>query len=182
MWAAPPAALPSFTPYYDNVKPPQRCLRSLATSRRPDNHDAESRESVGVMGQAVLTAAYKSKASSPAVVRVKPSTNKKQEQGEGRQEKTTEQEDSKMMEPPKRQLSGSQVLRALRRASVEKAKQLQQSKKKQKKRDTDRQEEIKDEVDTDDYHSVRPLCIKSEWDGRLVELEKRLEELSLMDV
>lgn len=200
MWAAPPAARPFFplnsiSILYTAVKPPQSRLRSLAVSvsSGTDNHEeeGEERQNVGVMGQAVLTA-FKSKARgqqqqqkhkhepkhepSSSGVSVKPASNGSKKRG-GRQQETIEQESE--MDGPEKQLSGSDVLWALRKASDEKAKHLQQSKMKQKKRDINRQEEIKA---VDDYHSVGSLRIKSEWDVRLAELEKRLEELTLMDV
>lgn len=202
LWAAALSSVPpkNNTLSSTGVKPPHRCLRSLAVSAksrrrpsRPDNQEEEDVESgqnvVGVMGQAVLTAfeskAQQQKHSSSSLVRVEPITSTK------KQQKTTEQQqESKLGTARERELSGSDVLWALQRASVEKAKKKkqQQSKRKQRKMDTNRQTEMKvmdadADADEDEHHRiVRPLCIKSEWDARLAELENRLEELTLMDV
>ncbi|XP_054782369.1 uncharacterized protein LOC129289601 [Prosopis cineraria] len=74
--------------------------------------------------------------------------------------------------PP--QISGSDVLWALQRAS-------ERTKKKKKKQQQQRREEESSSVNSlsiVDYADVRPLRVKSEWSDKLDELEKRLRELS----
>lgn len=76
------------------------------------------------------------------------------------------------------QISGSDVLWALQRASARK-----EEEKKKKKRQRRGEEELSSvrsrgqESGVDDAN-VRSLCIKSEWGDKLDELEKRLRELS----
>ena len=78
-----------------------------------------------------------------------------------------------------RQISGSDVLRALQRAAAQK-KEFSKSKKMKSKKMKKNTRGVSSSVEEDslDYSKVRPLCIKSEWGVRLVELEKRLQELS----
>ena len=71
------------------------------------------------------------------------------------------------------------MLRALQRAAAQK-KEFSKSKKMKSKKMKKNTREVSSSVEEDslDYSKVRPLCIKSEWGVRLVELEKRLQELS----
>lgn len=88
----------------------------------------------------------------------------------------------------RRQLSGSDVLWALQRASAEEAKKYQQQQ--QKRHNANQQEdEMRRAAEGDDYRTntaanagPRWPCIQSDWGVRLEDLEKRLEELMLMDV
>ncbi|XP_057980222.1 uncharacterized protein LOC131166021 [Malania oleifera] len=83
-----------------------------------------------------------------------------------------------------RQLRGSDVLWALRRAADEKKKISEAKKKKKEEEENERRgsstsmgrREMEDSAL--DYREVRPLRIKSDWKTRLDELGKRLQELS----
>lgn len=80
-------------------------------------------------------------------------------------------------------MSGSDVLRALQRASVEKAKlSLKQKKNKEKRDIMTSGGGGAEELVLDDYTNsrIQPLSIKSEWGVRLEELEKRLQEIMLL--
>ncbi|KAF3439800.1 hypothetical protein FNV43_RR18078 [Rhamnella rubrinervis] len=74
-----------------------------------------------------------------------------------------------------RQISGSDVLWALQKAAAHKKKKKKNKKKMNKIR---KGPSSQDEEVAMDYSNIRPLCIKSDWGGRLDELEKRLQELS----
>ncbi|KAM3746655.1 hypothetical protein ACB098_06G217700 [Castanea mollissima] len=79
-----------------------------------------------------------------------------------------------------RQISGSDVLRALQRAAAQKNEFSRSKKMKSKKMKKSNTMGISSSVEEGslDYSKVRPLRIKGEWGVRLVELEKRLQELS----
>lgn len=205
MWAAPPT---SFT-RNDSLStagattvsvrlPPQRCRVSFAFSRWPENCCRDTH--VGVVGRVAALTAFKSKAqqqqklkpssssssSSSPGVRVKgPSSNKKQED---QQDKTAKQEAKKGGDEERRQLSGSDVLWALQRASAEKAKKYQQQQQRQKRCNANQPEnEMRRAVEADDARSTTNAGphwprIQSDWGFRLEALEKRLEELLLLDV
>lgn len=72
-----------------------------------------------------------------------------------------------------RQISGSDVLWAMQKAAAHKKKKNKKKMNKIRKGSSSQDEEV-----AMDYSNIRPLCIKSEWGGRLDELEKRLQELS----
>lgn len=72
-----------------------------------------------------------------------------------------------------RQISGSDVLWAMQKAATHKKKKNKKKMNKIRKGSPSQDEEV-----TMDYSNLRPLCIKSNWDDRLNELEKRLQELS----
>ncbi|XP_050238518.1 uncharacterized protein LOC126688005 [Mercurialis annua] len=79
----------------------------------------------------------------------------------------------------KTQLSGLDVLWAMQKAAAEKTRAVK-TKKKGKRFEgggggVSRKEEESVAVD---YSSVRPLCIKTDWGGRLDRLEKRIQILS----
>ncbi|EXB83830.1 hypothetical protein L484_023436 [Morus notabilis] len=104
--------------------------------------------------------------------------------GEGRttprQKQKPKQEDSNEEEEEGKQISGSDVLWALRKAAAKKNKLSGQHKNKKKKKNSGglsssagHGEEI-----AADYSNVRPLLVKSEWSGKFYELEKRLRDLS----
>ncbi|CAA0834667.1 Unknown protein [Striga hermonthica] len=70
--------------------------------------------------------------------------------------------------------SGADVLRALEMAAAERAKR-----KKEKKREAGVISRKKENQGTPrNLDAVRPLSVKSEWDDRLEELERRLEQLA----
>ncbi len=79
-----------------------------------------------------------------------------------------------------RQISGSDVLRALQRAAVHKNEMIKTKKMMKKKNNKGLSSSVgaHREADGLDYNKVRPLCIKSEWGVKLDALEKRLQELS----
>ncbi|XP_028752297.1 uncharacterized protein LOC114712014 isoform X2 [Neltuma alba] len=75
--------------------------------------------------------------------------------------------------PP--QISGSDVLWALQRASERKKKKKKQRRDEESSPVSSRREDADGNVD---YANVRPLRIKSEWGDKLDDLEKHLRELS----
>ncbi|KAJ0051853.1 hypothetical protein Pint_00658 [Pistacia integerrima] len=80
----------------------------------------------------------------------------------------------KQKEGEGKQLTGSDVLWALQRATIKK------KKKHKKRKELSSAGSDKEDVDVDDvdYSNVKALCIKSEWSAKLNELEKQLQELS----
>ncbi|KAJ9171566.1 hypothetical protein P3X46_014919 [Hevea brasiliensis] len=76
------------------------------------------------------------------------------------------------------QLSGLDVLWAMKRAAAEKNRAAATTNKKNRKRKGLLSADGQREEYAVDYSNVRPLCIKSEWGARLDELEKRLQEIS----
>ncbi|KAK2649980.1 hypothetical protein Ddye_017469 [Dipteronia dyeriana] len=77
--------------------------------------------------------------------------------------------------PDPKQLSGSDVLWALQKAS---AKKKRKNKKRRELSSADGHRGEDDGDDVVDYSNVKPLSIKSDWAVKLHELEKRLQELS----
>ncbi|TXG63092.1 hypothetical protein EZV62_010086 [Acer yangbiense] len=77
--------------------------------------------------------------------------------------------------PDPKQLSGSDVLWALQKASSAKKKKKNKKRRELSSADSRREE---DEDDVVDYSNVKPLSIKTDWAVKLHELEKRLQELS----
>lgn len=207
MWAAPPTSfthnnsLSTATPV-DVRLPPQRCRVSFAFSRWPENCCRDThvkverrQNNVGVGGQVAVLAAFQSKvqqqqklkppsSSSPGVRLKGPSSNEKQG---NQQDKAAKQEAKKGGGEDRRQLSGSDVLWALQRATAEKAKKHQQQRQKRCNANQEEEDEMRRAVEVDDDRSntnagPRWLCIQSDWGFRLEALEKRLEELLLTDV
>ncbi|CAK7348643.1 unnamed protein product [Dovyalis caffra] len=101
----------------------------------------------------------------PSSHQASPTSKHQQKQGEGRRTK---------------QLDGLDVLWAMQRATAEKNKVSGGGgyKKNNKKRKGFVSRGIQREEDSVDYSNVKPLCIKNDWDVRLDELEKRLQDLS----
>ncbi|KAG5566078.1 hypothetical protein RHGRI_001871 [Rhododendron griersonianum] len=181
----PPPCLPkitiSSTPSTNPVV--QRCFFTLAVSnksQRPppppqDKNNPSAKKNFGGLGLGVL-AAVKSNPQTkpfnnpPAQNNTAPiKTNPKQQQ--------QQQEEGKPIGKEERELSGSDVLLALQRASAQKIK----TKKRREypsssslSSSTTKKRVAAAEVN---YGDVRPICVKSEWITRVDELEKRLEEL-----
>lgn len=91
---------------------------------------------------------------------------------------TTKQE--KEEKERERQLSGSDILRALQRAAAQnkkKKKRLTSLKNSIQDSNKGEHEEKGDSTSVDSSSNVRPLCIKSDWTTRLDQLELRLQEL-----
>ncbi|KAL2893393.1 Enolase [Bienertia sinuspersici] len=75
------------------------------------------------------------------------------------------------------EISGSDILRALQKASAKKANNKKQNKKKGSSELKRKNNNIEKKVV--DFDKVRPITIKSDWATRLTELEKRLQEFSV---
>lgn len=130
-----------------------------------------NQKNTGAVGRAVLAAAFKSKP--------EPSHS-----GERVLEPQRESHIKASPQQQDRQLSGTDVLRALQRASVEKAKLSWKQKKNNKKRDIMTSGRgAAEQLALDDYTNsrIQALSIKSEWGVRLEELEMRLQEIMLLD-
>uniref|UniRef100_A0A803M367 Uncharacterized protein n=2 Tax=Chenopodium quinoa TaxID=63459 RepID=A0A803M367_CHEQI len=148
----------SYSPFISFPKLPQPPPKSLSTAqlRRRNQNPAilatASPQDVGGLGQAVLS-----------TINSGPSTGSNPTQQQEKPNKGNE-------------ISGSDILKALQKASVKKANTKKQQKKKgsgeMKKAEKNGKKEVID------YDKVRPVSIKSDWATRLVELEKRLQEFS----
>ncbi|KAK3194536.1 hypothetical protein Dsin_025846 [Dipteronia sinensis] len=79
-----------------------------------------------------------------------------------------------------KQLTGSDVLWALQKASSAKKKKKNRKRRELSSADSHREEDEDDDDGDDvvDYSNVKPLSINSDWAVKLHELEKRLQELS----
>ncbi|MED6181898.1 hypothetical protein PIB30_023740 [Stylosanthes scabra] len=77
------------------------------------------------------------------------------------------------------EMNGSDILRALQKASTSKRKTKSKNKKGVSSSSTSSVETPKEQSPTtSDCTNVRPLCIKPHWPAKLDELDKRLRELS----
>ncbi|KNA08108.1 hypothetical protein SOVF_165630 [Spinacia oleracea] len=76
-----------------------------------------------------------------------------------------------------KEISGSDILRALQKASAKKASTKKQQQKKKGSIELKREKNGKKVVD---YDKVRPITVKSDWATRLDDLEKRLQEFSAL--
>ncbi|KAI9400001.1 hypothetical protein POPTR_002G178100v4 [Populus trichocarpa] len=114
--------------------------------------------------KSVKTLTFSAKAQ-PSSHQPSPTSKHQQQQGEGRRAK---------------QFSGFDVLWAMQRATAEKNKVSGGGggKKNNKTRKGFVSGGIQREENSVEYSNVKPLCIKNDWDVRLDELEKRLQELS----
>ncbi|XP_022841469.1 uncharacterized protein LOC111365259 [Olea europaea var. sylvestris] len=159
-------SLPTQRPWPTNIisttsatrQHPQRCLSLNVQSLRFDFQDNKSTQYIG--GASALNS-----------IKLQQNTSNKS------RPKERKQQNQEPKEEQKRQLSGADVLWALKRATAQK------SKKKKDKRVTLPRDEIfvrpkiEGSVDYSRVTSVRPLYIKSEWSDRLEELERQLQEL-----
>uniref|UniRef100_A0A7C8ZTD3 Uncharacterized protein n=1 Tax=Opuntia streptacantha TaxID=393608 RepID=A0A7C8ZTD3_OPUST len=144
--------------------PPDRLLSAprTAVTRRTALRVSATSQEVGGQGKAVpggLSAGAKNTTN--------PSSNPQQGKKKANKE-----------EPKKeKQITGSDILRALQRVSARKA-QISSNKKMQQQRRTapDSVNRTQNANRGVDYDKVRALTIKSDWATRLDELEKRLQE------
>lgn len=153
---------------------PRLCLLPLTISGnsqparhrpKPPGNDAVTTKDIKGLGHTILTALNSSHPSSnPDPIPERP------KQGKHKQSKQKQEEDG-------RQISGSDVLWALRRAAAQK-KATSENKKMKKQKGVSSSVGGRREEDGVDYSKARPVCVRSEWGVRLDELEKRLQELS----
>ncbi|KAK9280185.1 hypothetical protein L1049_013872 [Liquidambar formosana] len=137
-------------------------------SAPPQNASSSAAEDIGGLGHVVL-AALKSNTEQldPKTPPTKTSNPRPKQQKQPQPEGGGEEG---------RQLSGSDVLWALQRATARKNK-ISGGKKKRRS-STSVGTSDKDGIFEEDYSNVRPLSIKSDWATRLDDLERRLQELS----
>lgn len=150
-----------FTPFLSFSKLPQLPSETYSTvqlqrsNRLPAVVAAASSSSqdIGGLGQAVLS-----------TLKSGPST------GSNPSKKVQQEE-----QPNKgKEISGSDILRALQKASAKKA----STKKQHKKNGSGDLKREKNGKKVVDYDKVRPITVKSDWATRLNDLEKRLQEFS----
>ncbi|KAF7152065.1 hypothetical protein RHSIM_Rhsim01G0179000 [Rhododendron simsii] len=190
MWASSPmvstpSPLPPCLPKITSPSSPttnpvvQRCFFTLAVSnksQRPppppqDKNNPSAKKNIGGLGLSVLAAVKSDPQTKP--VNNPPDhnntdpikTNPKQQQQE---------EDGNPIGKEERELSGSDVLLALQRASAQKIKTKKRREYPSSSSSSTKKRVAAAEVN---YGDVRPICVKSEWITRVDELEKRLQEL-----
>ncbi|KAI8572903.1 hypothetical protein RHMOL_Rhmol01G0237100 [Rhododendron molle] len=158
----------------------QRCFFTLAVSnksQRPpppppqDENYPSAKKNFGGLGLSVLAAVKSNPQTKPfnnppaqnntAPIKTNPKQQQQQEEGKpiGKEEE--------------RELSGSDVLLALQRASAQKIK----TKKRREYPPSSSSTKKRVAAAEVNYGDVRPICVKSEWITRVDELEKRLQEL-----
>ncbi|PSS26249.1 hypothetical protein CEY00_Acc07542 [Actinidia chinensis var. chinensis] len=180
MWASspllsrpPPGVLQLSVAAARTAKPRDRVVASAVPNkfqRRSPSHNNDdhhnSAEDIGALGRTVLGALESNPQTKPLNPRSQNSNS------------SIKTSNSKEQEEEKRQLSGSDVLLALQRATAQKLKKKKKPRDYQTFLSTPKNRgPIEDEEDALDYSNARPICINSEWMTRLDELEKRLQEL-----
>lgn len=169
MWAVYPATprlcLLPLTPYTPSALTISANSQPARHRSKPPGNDAVPTKDIKGLGHTILTALNSSH----------PSTNpnpfpEQPKQGKHKRAKQKQEEEG-------RQISGSDVLWALRRAAAQK-KATSGSKKMKQQKGVSSSVGGRGEEDGVDYSKARQLCVRSEWGARLDELEKRLQELS----
>uniref|UniRef100_A0A803KZU2 Uncharacterized protein n=1 Tax=Chenopodium quinoa TaxID=63459 RepID=A0A803KZU2_CHEQI len=145
----------SYTPSISFPQPPPKTLSTTQLRRRNQNPAilaTASPQDVGGLGQVVLS-----------TINSGPSTGSNPSQQQKKPNNGNE-------------ISGSDILRALQKATVKKANTKKQQKKKGSAEFKRAENNGKRQVI--DYDKVRPVSVKSDWATRLDELEKRLQQFS----
>jgi len=169
---SPPLCVPQVSFSFGTTTNPSQRFSSFAVSkkfeRRPppsnegsieDENNNSAKNNIGGLGLNVLTSLKSNPTAQSSAASIKTSNPKpKKQQG-------------KSVEKEEKELSASDVLLALQRASAQKIKT-----KKQRKDYPKSVNRVGEEANVN-YGDVRPICVKSEWITRLDELEKRLQEL-----
>lgn len=138
-----------------------------------DENKNSAKNKIGGLGLNVLTSLKSNPTAQSSAASIKTSNPKPKQQQQG-----------KSVEKDEKELSGSDVLLALQRASAQKIKTKKQRKDypsssssttgtNSGRRGINR---VGEEANVN-YGDVRPICVKSEWITRLDELEKRLQVL-----
>ncbi|KAH7859727.1 hypothetical protein Vadar_004734 [Vaccinium darrowii] len=184
-----PPCVPQVSFSFGTTTNPSQRFSSFAVSkkfeRRPppsnegsieDKNNNSARNNIGGLRLNVLTSLKSNPTAQSSAASIKTSNPKP---------KPKQQQEGKSVEKEEKELSGSDVLLALQRASAQKIKTKKQRKDyypsssssttgtNSGRRGINR---VGEEANVN-YGDVRPICVKNEWITRLDELEKRLQEL-----
>lgn len=155
MWSSSSSSFFLLAPPYPSrstlpISKPYKPTATAQPHRRRSESDAVTDRRAGELGRAIV---------STAAVRSNPRRREREREGEGGA------------------ISGSDVLRALQRASARKEKMKEKRGEEELSSARSHREDNGVVVDHE-IENVRPLCVKNEWRDQLDELEKRLRELS----